>query len=71
MLEIIEKKYPGKATLRPNEVSSLLGLDRRTVISSIKRRYSPLPARNVSAGIKNQVYVIPVSELIKWLLNRK
>jgi hypothetical protein len=41
-------------------------LNIKTVIAAIERKYNPLPARNVSNGIKNKSYIIPITTLCKW-----
>ena len=62
----INEKYPDRAFLKPNEAAELMGLNIKTVIAAIERKYNPLPARNISNGIKNKSYIIPITELCKW-----
>lgn len=62
----INEKYPDRAFLKPREAAELMGLNIKTVIAAIERKYNPLPARNISNGIKNKSYIIPITELCKW-----
>lgn len=71
LIELVTKKYPGKAFLKPREAAEVLGCNIKTVYSCIERRYNPLPARNISAGIKNKAYIIPVTELCRWSMGRR
>ena len=63
---LINEKYPDRAFLKPKEAAELMGLNIKTVIAAIERKYNPLPARNISNGIKNKSYIIPITELCKW-----
>lgn len=63
---IIHELYPGRAFLKPKEAAEVMGLNIKTVIAAIERKYNPLPARNVSNGIKNKSYIIPITTLCKW-----
>lgn len=71
MLELIEKKYPGRAFLKPKEAAELLGVNIKTLVAAINKRYNALPARNVSSGIKYKSYLIPVTELCRWSVNNR
>lgn len=71
LLELIEKKYPGKAFLKPREAAELLGVNIKTLMAAINKKYNPLPARNVATTLKNRSYIIPVTELIRWALCKK
>lgn len=66
MRDLIKELYPGRAFLKPKEAAKLMGVNIKTVIAAIERKYNPLPARNVSNGIKNKSYIIPVTELCRW-----
>lgn len=70
MLELIEKKYPERAFLKPKEAAEIIGCNIKTVNAAITRRYNPLPARNISTGIKNKSYIIPITELCRWAVER-
>lgn len=70
MLELIEKKYPGRAFLKPQEAAELAGVNIKTLRAAIEKRHNPLPARNVSSGIKNKSYIIPLTEFVRWCLGR-
>lgn len=71
MLELIEKKYPGRAFLKPKEAAEIMGCNIKTVFVNINKRYNPLPARNVSNGIKNKSYIIPITELCRWAVRSR
>ena len=71
MLEIIEKKYPGRAFLSVKEASEILGVNVKTVSAAIRKKYNGLNARNVSAGLHNKMYRIAVPEIIRWGLGRR
>lgn len=71
MLELIEKKYPDRAFLKPKEAAEIMGCNIKTVMVAINKRYNPLPARNVSSGIKNKSYIIPVTELCRWAVRSR
>ena len=71
MLELIEKKYPGRAFLKPKEVADITNCNIKTVFAAINKRYNALPARNISAGLKNRSYIIPIPEFIRWSLGRR
>lgn len=64
--ELISELYPGRAFLKPKEAAAVMGVNIKTVIAAIERKYNPLPARNVSSGIKNKSYIIPIPEFCKW-----
>ena len=66
MLELIEKKHPNKAFLKPKEVAELMGCNIKTVVSAINKKHNPLPARNVGGGARNKSYIVPVTELCRW-----
>ena len=70
LLELVEKKCPGKIFIRPREAAELAGCDIKTIMAAIKRKYNPLPARNVSKGIKNASYIIPITEFVRWSLRK-
>lgn len=70
MLEMIEKKYPGKLFLKPKEAAEITGCNIKTIVSAINKKYNPLPARNVGGGIQNKSYIIPISEFIRWCLGK-
>ena len=70
MLELIEKKYPGRAFLKPQEAATIAGVNIKTIRAAIERRINPLPARNVSTSIKNKSYIIPLTEFVRWSLGR-
>lgn len=71
LIELVKKKYPEKAFLKPREVADVLGCNIKTVYQCIERRYNPLPARNISGGIKNKSYIVPVTELCRWSMGRR
>ena len=71
LIELVRKKYPEKAFLKPREAAEVLGCNIKTVYSCIERRYNPLPARNISNGIKNKAYIIPVTELCRWSMGKR
>lgn len=71
LYSIITEIYPRRAFLHPEEVAELLGVNVKTVREAIKRKYNPLPARDVSKGTKNKYYVIPITELCKWGTGRR
>lgn len=71
LIELVNQKYPDRLFLKPQEAADIIGCNRKTVVAAIERRYNPLPARNVSAGIKNKSYIIPVTELCRWSLGRR
>ena len=71
MLELIEKKYPSRAFLKPKEAAEIMGCNIKTIMAAINKRSNPLPARNISAGIHNKSYIIPVTELCRWGLGRR
>lgn len=66
MYEIITEMYPGRAFLKKHEVARIMGVNIKTVTAAIERKHNPLPARNISNGIKNKSYIIPITELCKW-----
>ncbi len=69
-IEIIERLYPGRAFLKPKEAAAVMGCNIKTVVAAIEKRHNALPARNISGGIKNKSYIIPVSELARWAIRR-
>ena len=69
--ELINELYPGKAFLKPKEAAAVLGVNIKTVVAAIERKYNPLPARNISNGIKKKSYVIPVTELCRWGMGKR
>lgn len=69
--ELINEMYPGRAFLKPKEAAAIMGVNIKTVTAAIERKYNPLPARNVSNGIKNKCYIIPVTELCRWGCGRR
>lgn len=71
LIELVRKKYPDKAFLKPREVAEVLGCNIKTVYNCIERRYNPLPSRNVSSGIKHKAYIIPVTELCRWAMGKR
>ena len=71
LVEFVRRKYPEKAFLKPKEAAELLGCNIKTIYQCIERRYNPLPARNISGGIKNKSYIIPVTELCRWSMGRR
>ena len=68
LLELVERKHPDKAFLKPREVAELLGCNIKTVMAAINKKYNPLPARNVGGGIKNKSYLVPVTEFCRWAI---
>lgn len=71
ILALIQSVYPQKAFLRVGEAAKVTGLNAKTIKAAIEKKYNPLPAINVSAGIKNKTYLIPVPSLIRWVLDKK
>lgn len=71
MLELIEKKYPGRAFLKPKEVADITNCNIKTVMGMLKKRHNALPSKNISAGLKNRCYIIPIPEFIRWSLGRR
>jgi hypothetical protein len=71
LLELIEKKHPEKAFLKPKEAAEIMGVNIKTIMTAINKKYNPLPARNVGAGVKNKSYIIPVTELARWAVARR
>ena len=65
-LELLMALYPGRATLRINEAAEAMGVHTQTITAAIRRKKNPLPAQNVSGGIKNKSYVIPITALARW-----
>lgn len=68
LVELIEKQYPGRVFLKPKEAAGIIGCNIKTVVAAIEKRYNALPARNISAGIKNKSYIIPISEFVRWAI---
>lgn len=66
LLDFVTAMYPDRAFLSRKEAAKLMGVNIKTVTAAIERKYNPLPARNVSNGIKNKSYIIPITELCKW-----
>lgn len=66
MYEIITEMYPGRAFLKKHEVARIMGVNIKTVTAAIERKYNPLPARNLSNGIKRKTYIIPIDALCRW-----
>ena len=71
LVALVNKKYPDKAFLKPKEVADVLDCNIKTVYSCIERKYNPLPARNISSGIKNKAYIIPVTALCRWAMGKR
>ena len=71
MLSQLEKRYPGRTFLKPNEVAQELGCNIKTVRLAIERKHNPIPARNVGGGIHNKSYVIPMAPFVRWSLGRR
>lgn len=65
-VKFVTERYPNRAFLKPKEVAELMGVNIKTVVAAIERKHNPLPARNISNGIKNKSYIIPITELCKW-----
>lgn len=63
-IERIAEIYPNKVALSVMEVSKVLGIDRRTVLSLIRQK--KLAATDVSTGKSNRRYIIPVSAVAKF-----
>jgi hypothetical protein len=63
---LIHELYPGRAFLKAKEAAAVMGVNIKTIIAAIERKYNPLPARNISNGDKNKLYVIPITELCRW-----
>jgi hypothetical protein len=64
--DLISERFPGKMFIKPKEAAEIMGVNIKTVIAAIERKHNPLPARNISNGIKNKSYIIPITELCKW-----
>lgn len=63
----IEERFPESlGMLTAEQVAEYLGCNVRTVHSNIKRRYNPLPAKNIAVG--RTVWRIPVTGLARWSL---
>ena len=69
LMELIEKKYPGKCFLKPKEAAEVMSCNIKTITSAIKRKYNPLPAKVIGGGVRNKSYVIPVPALCSWAAN--
>jgi hypothetical protein len=69
--ELIQGRFPERAFLSPKEAAELMGVNIKTVVAAIERKYNPLPARNVSNGLKNKKYIIPVTELCRWGMGKR
>jgi len=71
MLELIEKKYPDRAFLKPKEAAEIMGCNIKTVMVAINRRHNSICARNIGSGLHNKSYIIPIPELIRWSLGKR
>ena len=66
--ESISERYPGKVTLKPQEVAKVTGMGKDHVYACIRRRVNPMPAKDIrSKGATKPNYVIPIAALANWL----
>ena len=65
-LAMLSERFPTRTSLSVNEAAQVLGVHPQTIVAAINRKRNPLPAQNISAGLKNKKFVISIPALARW-----